>query len=233
MTDVTEVYNRCGSCRRFRVDYTDRMNRTMGVCLARPGHPNAAAHDFGCPEYHLDRQRLVAGTAVPDDADLSPQERERKRRLAHMHDVQRHAPAVRRPRLLDDDEAPRPKLREIPLDEEGATMDRDALKSVLAEVLDEALGLSDTPMHPRYRGGKVVVHPANPELQAKELEIDVLFKKIVSIRDKLRVLEQKINAAEKLDGSEKVQLESYITGCYGSLTSFNFLFKDREDWFGE
>ena len=229
MSDVFEVYNRCGSCRSFRVDYVDRLSRTMGHCVARTGHPNAAAHDFGCPEYHLDRARLLTGTAVPDDADLSPQERERKRRLLHMHHVQSHTPAPRR--VAHDDEPARPRLREIPLDEEGATMDRDALKQVLAEVLDEALGLSDTPMHPRYRGGKVVVVPANPELQSKELDIDVLFRKIVSIRDKLRVLEQKINAAEKLDSTEKVQLESYITGCYGSLTSFNFLFKDREDGF--
>ena len=233
MGDVTEVYNRCGSCRAFRVDYTDRLNRTMGHCAVRSGHPTAAAHEFGCPEYHLDRNRLMPGTAVPDDADISPREREMKRRFAHMHDAQRHAPSPARPRAPREDEAPKPRLREIPLglDDEGDTMDRDALKSVLAEVLDEALGLSDTPIHPRYRGGKVVVHPANPELAAKELEIDVLFRKIVSIRDKLRVLEQKINAAERLDPSEKVQLESYITGCYGSLTSFNFLFKDREDGF--
>lgn len=110
-------------------------------------------------------------------------------------------------------------------------MHRNDLKALLAEVLDEALGLGDSAIHPRYVGGKVVIHPGNPELQAKEIDIDVLFKKIVSVREKLRVLEQKINASDKLDSADKVQIQQYITACYGSMTSFNFLFRDREDWF--
>jgi hypothetical protein len=234
MSDVTEVYNRCGSCRHFRVEYTDRLMRTMGTCQGRPGHPTAAAHEFGCPEYHLDRQRLMPGTCVPADADMSPYQREQQRRSQFVQDARRHAPPTRsRPTRDRDDDAPAAKLREIPLDfttDEGETMDRDALKSILSEVLDEALGLSDVPMHPRYRGGTVIVRPANPELASKELDVDVLFRKVVSIRDKLRVLEQKVNASN-LDGQEKVQLQTYVTGCYGSLTSFNFLFKDRDDGF--
>jgi len=113
----------------------------------------------------------------------------------------------------------------------GDTMQRSELKALLAEVLDEALGVADAPIHPRYYGGKVVVQPANPELQAKEIDIEVFFRKIVTMRDKLRVLEQRINASDKLEPAEKVQLQQYITGCYGSLTSFNFLFRDRDDWF--
>ena len=110
-------------------------------------------------------------------------------------------------------------------------MQREQLKEILAEVIDEALGLSDAELHPRYRGGKVVVHPGNPELATKDLEIDVLFRKVISIRDKLRVLEQRINTHEKLDTADKVQLQQYVSSCYGSLTSFNYLFRDREDWF--
>lgn len=110
-------------------------------------------------------------------------------------------------------------------------MQREQLKEILAEVIDEALGLSEVELHPRYRGGKVLVQPGNPELAAKELEIDVLFRKVISIRDKLRVLEQRINTHEKLDSADKVQLQQYVSSCYGSLTSFNYLFRDREDWF--
>jgi hypothetical protein len=142
-----------------------------------------------------------------------------------------------RPDRQGETEAPRPKVQHIPLtlsedgEAEGESMDRETLRGILAEVLDEALGTSDTEMHPRYKGGKVIVQPANTELAPKELEIDVLFKKVVGVRDKLRVLEQKINGSENLDSAEKVQIQQYITSCYGSLTSFNYLFKDREDWF--
>ncbi len=238
---VFEVYNRCGSCKNFRTQYTDRMNRTMGECHGKPNHPMVAAHEFGCPEYHLERDNLLPGSPVPDDADVSPRQREMQRRMQSVQAPSHHrhgeaparAPRVER-RRDDDDELP-PKITKIPLqiseDGQENSMDRAALKSILAEVLDEALGLSDTPLHPRFRGGKVMVHPGNPDLQAKEIEIDGLFRKIVSMRDKLRVLEQKINASDKLDSQDKVQIQQYITGCYGSLTSFNFLFKDREDWF--
>lgn len=110
-------------------------------------------------------------------------------------------------------------------------MDRATLKDILADVLDEALGLSDAGMHPKFRGGKVLVQPGNPELKPHELEIEVLFKKVVMVRDRLRVLEQKLNAHDKLTSDEKAQMQVYITGCYGSLTSFNYLFREREDWF--
>ena len=110
-------------------------------------------------------------------------------------------------------------------------MDRDDLKEILAEVLEEALGISEAPMHKRYRGGKVIVQPGNPELSAKEVPIDVLFRKVTSVRDKLRVLEQKINSNSAIEADDKAQLQSYISGAYGSLTTFNFLFRDKDDYF--
>lgn len=83
----------------------------------------------------------------------------------------------------------------------------------------------------KWKRGVLVVQPFNAELQEKEIPVETFFHKIVMLRDRLRVLEQNINSHPKLDDEDRVHLQQYITRIYGSLTSFNFLFKHKEDHF--
>jgi hypothetical protein len=83
----------------------------------------------------------------------------------------------------------------------------------------------------RWHQGRMVMHPADSALQAKEVPLETFFHKIVMIRNNLRVLEQKINSHQKLSEAEKVEMQQYVSRCYGSLTTFNVLFQNKEDQF--
>jgi hypothetical protein len=90
---------------------------------------------------------------------------------------------------------------------------------------------TDYEMATRWEGGEVVIKPGRPGLAEKVMPIEGLFHKIVMVRERLRVLEQKLNNHPKLTDGDRVELQDYITRIYGSLTTFNFLFDDRGDWF--
>ncbi len=113
----------------------------------------------------------------------------------------------------------------------GIDMDQETFRQVLREVLLDELGVRDVQLGDWWSDGELVLVPGKEGTQEKRIPLDVFFKKIVMVRDKLRVLEQKINGNESMSDQEKVQLQQYITGCYGSLTSFNVLFKSKEDQF--
>lgn len=87
------------------------------------------------------------------------------------------------------------------------------------------------PLGEKWIGGTLLLQPSDKNLKPKEIPVADFFHKIVMLRDRLRVLEQNINSNKKLSDEEKVNLQQYITRCYGSLTTFNVLFKDKEHWF--
>lgn len=87
------------------------------------------------------------------------------------------------------------------------------------------------PLGDRWIGGTMLLQPADKTLKPKEIPVDVFFHKIVMLRDRLRVMEQQINAHKIMTDEDKVNLQQYITRIYGSLTTFNVLFRNKEHWF--
>ena len=105
------------------------------------------------------------------------------------------------------------------------------LEKTIVRVLNRFSDIQQTvPLGQKWTGGKMVLYPGDKSLKEKEIPIETFFHKIVMIRDRVRVMEQRINASDLTD-EEKVDLEQYITRIYGSLTTFNVLFKNKEDQF--
>jgi hypothetical protein len=107
----------------------------------------------------------------------------------------------------------------------------DVEKSLL-KILKLWGGITENvPLGDKWHGGVLLIQPADKSLKPKEIPIDDFFHKIVMLRDRLRVLEQNINSNKKLSDEDKVNIQQYITRCYGSLTTFNVLFRNKEQWF--
>lgn len=102
------------------------------------------------------------------------------------------------------------------------------IRTIVQEVLEEDANYGHYEMTPRFDGGTLIFKPTDPALKEREVPIEQFFKKITAVRERLRVLEQKINNTPALGDTERAELQMYITRAYGSLTTFNFLFH-RED----
>ena len=123
-------------------------------------------------------------------------------------------------------------VRRPPLPEEiDLDMDIATFRSVLQEVLREELGIGEARIQPRFQGGELILKPGKEGTAEKRIPLETFFHKIVMIRDKLRVLEQRVNAHTGLTDEDKVTMQHYITGCYGTLTTFNVLFADPAEAF--
>ena len=205
---------RCGTCARFvrvieAVDAGGLVSRT-GECLLGVWH--SPLKDTSTCSHWVQRGEFKATLEL----NARP---ERRRRLTR-GSVSR--PSNMRADVADDT---------LVFPENLLDMDEDTFRRVLTEVIRDELGVGDVTIAGKWDGGEVVLRPGKEGTQEKRIPLSALFHKIVLIRDKLRVLEQRINSHPKLSPEEKVQLQQYVTGCYGSLTTFNVLFSSREDQF--
>jgi hypothetical protein len=216
----------CGSCRWWRPVLEDERG-PIGPCRygVRLGDfPGTAP---AC-EKHLARDE-----AIPAPAPAGGVQRRSPRPRAPLVVHRGSASPSESGRAAGSGPAPgtahHPGLALSQLPEEVLDMTREEFVSAIREAL--AGDAPDVPLAPKWEGGTVVLRPQDPQLQPKEIPLDQLFHKVVMIRDRLRVLEQKINANAKFSDAEKVEMQAYLTKCYGSLTTFNVLFRDERDRF--
>ena len=118
------------------------------------------------------------------------------------------------------------------VEDEVDTISFYEVERTLRDLLKQYSDISEiVPIADKYKGGTLILSPSDSSLAQKEIPIDTFFHKIVMVRDRIRVMEQKINSSSNLDDQEKVDLQQYITRIYGSLTTFNVLFKNSSQNF--
>ena len=115
---------------------------------------------------------------------------------------------------------------------DGEELTYSKLESTLRNLLNNFSDIQQiVPIGEKWQGGTLVLQPADKSLKPKEIPIETFFHKIVMVRDRIRVMEQQINSHQQLSDADKVDLQQYITRMYGSLTTFNVLFKDSSHYF--
>ncbi len=117
-----------------------------------------------------------------------------------------------------------------PPDTPSTSLRASDLEAIIRRIIREETGLTPVAPAEKWRGGQLILRPGKAGVQEKAMPIDSFFNKVVMLRNRLRTLEQHVNASDLADDA-KVKLQAYITGCYGSLTSFNVLFADEDDQF--
>lgn len=201
----------------------DRIDDYCRVCKAERSHAVVAAGSDGVPV------RVVCGYCGSQHNYRGPRasrgggstDRSSPSREASSDPQSRSDPfpivgeRERRYRIMSQDETA------------GSAID---IETLLRRVLREELGLGPVVPADKWRGGELVLRPGREGLQEKSWPIEAFFHKIVMLRNRLRVLEQQVNASA-LPADEKIKLQGYVTACYGSLTSFNILFADDADKF--
>ncbi|SEM88225.1 hypothetical protein SAMN05444354_12512 [Stigmatella aurantiaca] len=192
----------CGNCKLWSAHSTDHRG-WVGPCRIYPGR------GLFPPSAPICGDAFAPRGGVSAQAPVASSSRARAARTV--------APVVRRKREPNE------------LVELG---DLNMTREELMEIFREAAGEGEAPpLAGKWEGGTIKLVPGKPEVQGKDLPIDNLFHKVVMVRDRLRTLEQKLNAHPKLTDAEKVEMQSYITRVYGSLTSFNLLFREKNDQF--
>jgi hypothetical protein len=222
---VAELDGRCGSCAAFTREREHPELGRVGEC-ALEAYPPPIRAASTCLRY-----RPKGGAAPPPRPRAAGEPRRAGGASAGGAPprMPRSANAVATAAVAHRGE-PLPRQRALPK-EIDLDMDIDEFRKVLREVIAEELGVGDVELGRRWQGGELVLKPGDADAQERRISLESFFHKIVMVRDKLRLLEAKVNAHEGLSDEDKVQLQSYITGCYGSMTTFNQLFARREDGF--
>jgi len=210
MTPPTRAYRAGESLEDFcRACKTDRLHTIIAVDAE--GRPLRVACGFCRSEHNFrggPRVDLPGAPARPPAATREPP------RAAASASGREPFP------LVSDRERTAPPMAEHAVD----------LERLLRRIIREEIGLTPVAPADKWRGGTLVLRPGTPGLQEKSWPIETFFHKIVMVRNRLRTLEQQLNAAA-LPEEVKVKLQGYISGCYGTLTSFNLLFADEADHF--
>jgi hypothetical protein len=197
-----------------RVCKTDRMHTVVAADAAgRPirvdcGYCHSEHNYRGGPRLGSDDSAASAGGTRPRSVaapSTSPRSRSDREPFPLVSDRERTGP---------------------PMTADGTT----DLELLLRRVIREETGITPVVPADKWRGGSLVLRPGTPGLQEKSWPIETFFHKIVMLRNRIRTLEQQVNAAD-LPDDVKVKLQGYISGCYGTLTSFNILFADEDDQF--